>query len=579
MQALDILKKYWGYNTFRLKQEEVINSVLKSKDTLALLPTAGGKSICFQVPALMKDGICLVISPLISLMEDQIKYLKSKGIKSVSISSSMSNKDIQTALTNCLYGGIKFLYLSPEKLRDQLIKEKINQMNLNLIAVDEAHCISDWGHNFRPSYRLISEIRDTKENIPILALTATANKLVVDDIQNNLNFKEKNLIKSTFLRKNLSYVAVDCSSKKNTLLALLNKFKSSVIIYVSSRKESNEIALFLKDNNISSTSYHAGIEFKKRIKIQEEWTNNLTRVIVATNAFGLGINKEDIRLIIHMQIPMNMESYYQEAGRAGRDGKTAYSFILYDKLDFKKNINNLNIWYPKIESIRNIYQKICDYLQIAIHELPDEDFQFNISNFCNRYNLDIKQTFIIINFLEKEELIKLYDSKNIKSKIKIIISNSELYKFQIANSYYDNFIKILLRNYSNIYTNFVNIEEKKIEKQLNIKTQSVRDILLKLEQNGVIKYKQNEVGMQLRFLQNRKDSEKLNISEEKILNKKKLAKEKLDVIIKYINNNKKCRSQNILKYFGEEINERCNICDNCITEKKNIKRISNNTKL
>ena len=572
MQALDILKKYWGYNTFRLKQEEVINSVLKSKDTLALLPTAGGKSICFQVPALMKDGICLVISPLISLMEDQIKYLKSKGIKSVSISSSMSNKDIQTALTNCLYGRIKFLYLSPEKLRDQLIKEKINQMNLNLIAVDEAHCISDWGHNFRPSYRLISEIRDTKENIPILALTATANKLVVDDIQNNLNFKEKNLIKSTFLRKNLSYVAVDCRSKKNTLLALLNKFKSSVIIYVSSRKESNEIALFLKNNNISSTSYHAGIEFKKRIKIQEEWTNNLTRVIVATNAFGLGINKEDIRLIIHMQIPMNMESYYQEAGRAGRDGKTAYSFILYDRLDFKKNINNLNIWYPSIDSIKNIYQKICDYLQIAIHELPDEDFQFNISNFCNRYNLDIKQTFIIINFLEKEELIKLYDSKNIKSKIKIIISNSELYKFQVANSYYDNFIKILLRNYSNIYTNFVNIEEKKIEKQLNIKTQSVRDILLKLEQNGVIKYKQNEVGMQLRFLQNRKDSEKLNISKEKILNEKKLAKEKLDIIIKYINNKKKCRSQNILKYFGEEIHERCNICDNCIAEKnKNLK--------
>ncbi|MFL2568168.1 MAG: ATP-dependent DNA helicase RecQ [Flavobacteriales bacterium] len=568
MQALDILKKYWGYNTFRLKQEEVINSVLKSKDTLALLPTAGGKSICFQVPALMKDGICLVISPLISLMEDQIKYLKSKGIKSVSISSSMSNKDIQTALTNCLYGGIKFLYLSPEKLRDQLIKEKINQMNLNLIAVDEAHCISDWGHNFRPSYRLISEIRDTKENIPILAVTATANKLVVDDIQNNLNFKEKNLIKSTFLRKNLSYVAVDCRSKKNTLLALLNKFKSSVIIYVRSRKESNEIALFLKDNNISSTSYHAGIDFKKRIKIQDEWTNNLTRVIVATNAFGLGINKEDIRLIIHMQIPMNMESYYQEAGRAGRDGKTAYSFILYDRFDFNKNINNLNIWYPSIDSIQNIYQKICDYFQIAIHELPDEDFQFNISNFCNRYNLDIKQTFIIINFLEKEELIKLYDSKNIKSKIKIIISNSELYKFQVANSYYDNFIKILLRNYSNIYTNFVNIEEKKIEKQLNIKTQSVRDILLKLEQNGVIKYKQNEVGMQLRFLQNRKDSEKLNISKEKILNDKKLAKEKLDIIIKYINNKNKCRSQNILKYFDEELHERCNICDNCIAEKK-----------
>ncbi len=568
MQALDILKKYWGYNTFRLKQEEVINSILKSKDTLALLPTAGGKSICFQVPALMKDGICLVISPLISLMEDQIKYLKSKGIKSVSISSSMNSNDIQTALTNCLYGGIKFLYLSPEKLRDQSVKEKIDQMNVNLIAVDEAHCISDWGHNFRPSYRLISEIRDTKKNIPILALTATANKSVVDDIQNNLKFKETNLIKSTFLRKNLSYVAINCNSKEKTLLNLLNKFKSSVIIYVSSRKESNEIALFLKNNNISSTSYHAGIDFKKRIKIQEEWTSNLIRVIVATNAFGLGINKEDIRLIIHMQIPMNMESYYQEAGRAGRDGKTAYSFILYDRLDFNKNNDNLNIWYPEIESIRNIYQKICDYLRIGIHELPDEDFQFNISSFCNRYNLDIKQTFIIINFLEKEELIKLYDSKNIKSKIKIIISNAELYKFQIANSYFDSFIKILLRNYPNIYTNFVNIIETEIEKKLNIKTQSVRDILLKLEQKGIIKYKQNEVGMQLRFLQNRKDSEKLNISKEKILNEKKLAKEKLDIIIKYINNKNKCRSQNILKYFNEEGHERCNICDNCIAQKK-----------
>ena len=570
MQALDILKKYWGYNTFRLKQEEVINSVLKSKDTLALLPTAGGKSICFQVPALMKDGICLVISPLISLMEDQIKYLKSKGIKSVCISSSMNSNDIQTALTNCLYGGIKFLYLSPEKLRDQSIKEKIDQMDINLIAVDEAHCISDWGHNFRPSYRLISEIRDTKKNIPILALTATANKSVVDDIQNNLNFKEKNLIKSTFLRENLSYVAVDCNSKNKTLLNLLNKFKSSVIIYVSSRKESNEIALFLKNNNISSTSYHAGIDFKKRIKIQEEWTNNLIRVIVATNAFGLGINKEDIRLIIHMQIPMNMESYYQEAGRAGRDGKTAYSFILYDRLDFRKNIQNLNIWHPEVKSIQNIYQKICDYLQIGIHELPDEDFQFNISSFCNRYNLDIKQTFIIINILENEELIKLYDSKNIKSKIKIIISNAELYKFQIANSYFDSFIKILLRNYPNIYTNFVNIIETEIEKKLNTKTQSVRDILIKLEKKGVIKYKQNEVGMQLRFLQNRKDSEKLNISKEKILNEKKLAKEKLDIMIKYINNKNKCRSQNILKHFNEEVYEICNICDNCIAQKKKI---------
>ena len=442
-------------------------------------------------------------------MEDQTKHLKTKGIKSIAISSMMNRNQIETALTNCIYGGVKFLYLSPEKLRDPIIKEKIKAMNVNLIAIDEAHCISEWGHNFRPSYRLINEVKEIKENIPILALTATANKNVIEDIQNNLNFKEKNLIQSSFYRENLSYVVVKCNDKNKMLLKLLNKIKSSVIVYVSSRKESNQIGLYLNQNSISANSYHAGIDIKKRKKIQEEWSNNSTRVIVATNAFGLGINKTDVRLIVHMQIPMNIESYFQESGRAGRDGKTAYSFLLFDKDDISENYKKIQERYPNLKEIQKIYQKICDYFQVAVDILPDEDFQFNIKDFCNRYNLNIRATYSIIQYLENEELIKLTDTQHTSSKIKIIMSNTELYKFQIANSHFDNIIKLLLRKHNNIFRNYVSIDEEFLEKQMHQDKQSIRNILIKLEENEVIIYRRNKTGIQLRFVQNRKDSEKL----------------------------------------------------------------------
>ena len=568
MDAIDILKKYWGHTSFRLKQEEVINSIINKKDTLALLPTGGGKSICFQIPAILEEGICIVISPLLSLMEDQTKHLKTKGIKSIAISSMMNRNQIETALTNCIYGGVKFLYLSPEKLRDPIIKEKIKAMNVNLIAIDEAHCISEWGHNFRPSYRLINKIKEIKENIPILALTATANKNVIEDIQNNLNFKEKNLIQSSFYRENLSYVVVKCNDKNKMLLKLLNKIKSSVIVYVSSRKESNQIGLYLNQNSISASSYHAGIDIKKRRKIQEEWSNNSTRVIVATNAFGLGINKTDVRLIVHMQIPMNIESYFQESGRAGRDGKTAYSFLLFDKDDISENYKKIQERYPNLKEIQKIYQKICDYLQVAVDILPDEDFQFNIKDFCNRYNLNIRATYSIIQYLENEELIKLTDTQHTSSKIKIIMSNTELYKFQIANSHFDNIIKLLLRKHNNIFRNYVSIDEEFLEKQMHQDKQSIRNILIKLEENEVIIYRRNKTGIQLRFVQNRKDSEKLNISEKKLISDKSNAKNKLEKVIKYIQNNQSCRSIMLLDYFGENQIERCGVCDYCVKRKR-----------
>ena len=582
MDAIDILKKYWGHTSFRLKQEEVINSIINKKDTLALLPTGGGKSICFQIPAILEEGICIVISPLLSLMEDQTKHLKTKGIKSIAISSMMNRNQIETALTNCIYGGVKFLYLSPEKLRDPIIKEKIKAMNINLIAIDEAHCISEWGHNFRPSYRLIKEIKEIKENIPVLALTATANRNVIEDIQNNLNFKEKNLIQSSFYRKNLSYVVVKCNNKNEMLLKLLSKIKSSVIVYVSSRKESNQIGLYLNKNSISASSYHAGIDIKKRKKIQEEWSNNSTRVIVATNAFGLGINKTDVRLIVHMQIPMNIESYFQESGRAGRDGETAYSFLLFDKNDVSENYKKIQERYPDLKEIQKIYQKICDYLQVAVNILPDEDFQFNIKDFCNRYNLNIRATYSIIQYLENEELIKLTDTQHTSSKIKIIMNNAELYKFQIANSHFENIIKLLLRKHNNIFGNYVSIDEEFLEKQMHQDKQSIRNILIKLEENEVIKYRRNKTGIQLRFVQNRKDSEKLNISEKKLISDKSNAKNKLEKVIRYIQDNQSCRSIMLLDYFGENQVKRCGVCDYCIKinkktiKEKTFKEISDN---
>ena len=564
MQAIDILKKYWGYTSFKSKQEEIINSVIDKKDTLALLPTSGGKSICFQIPALMSEGICIVVSPLISLMQDQTKFLKSKGVNTIAISSIMNSNEIDTALTNCIYGNIKFLYISPERLRNKNIKEKILKMNVNLIAVDEAHCISEWGHNFRPSYRLINELREIKKDVPVIALTATANKQVAKDIQTNLNFKESNVITSSFFRKNLSYVALECKNKNQTLINLCKKIKSSIIIYVGSRKESNLISQMLNKHSISAASYHAGIEIGKREVIQQQWIENSTRVIVATNAFGMGVNKLDVRLVVHLNLPLNIESYFQESGRAGRDNKTAYSFILYNNIDIKSSYKLINDRFPLKIDLQNTYQKICDDLQIAVNTFPEDDFNFNIKDFCEKYNLDIIKTYNVIKYLEKEELIKLNNQNKKSSRIKILLNSSELYKFQIANSYFDNIIKLLLRKFPNIFKNYVNINENELQKNINSEKQSIKEIFIKLDQKGVISYLEKTSDTTIRYIQSRKDAKYLEFSESDIEKERVQAKEKLEKIIDYIKNKKRCRNQILLEYFNEEKLENCKICDNCI---------------
>jgi ATP-dependent DNA helicase RecQ len=572
MKAVDVLIKYWRHTQFRLKQEEIIKQVIEKRDTLALLPTGGGKSICYQVPALMQEGICLVISPLIALMEDQVRFLKSKGIKSVSITSGMHYNDIDTALTNCIYGGIKFLYLSPERLQNELVQTRIKEMNINLITVDEAHCISEWGHNFRPAYRHISEIREIVPDSPVLALTATATSSVITDIQDNLNFKEHNLIQSSFVRENLSYVVDNTEDKKTRLLKLVNKIKSAVIVYVGSRKAAKEITDFLINNNYSANYYHGGLAGKTRTERQESWTKNQTRIMVATNAFGMGIDKPDVKLVVHLELPATIEAYFQEAGRAGRDGNQAYAFLLANKTDVKKQQDLLKLRYPSIKEIKEVYQQLANHFQLAENVLPEEAISFDIIAFSERYKTSNLKVYNMLKYLEKEEQIKLSDAIHTPSKLMMKVSNAQLYKFQIANKYYDNFLKLLLRSYANLFYNYVIINEQEIANRFNVTIDEVVRLLNKLVQLEIVKYSPKNNNSQITYLKARKDTEKLYLGERKWEERKKYEQEKLEKITNYIIDKGTCRSKLLLHYFGEKESEQCGKCDYCIKEnRKKIK--------
>lgn len=570
MNPIDILTKYWGHTKFRLKQELIISEVINNQDVLALLPTGGGKSVCYQVPALMREGLCIVISPLISLMNDQVRHLNSKGIKSIAISSSMNYAQIDTALTNCIYGGIKFLYLSPEKLQHNLIKSRIIEMNINLITVDEAHCISEWGHNFRPSYRHISDVRKIIPNVSVLALTATANKSVIDDIQSSLIFKKNNVIRSSFFRPNMSYVVDTILDKESRLIKLLNKIKSSVIIYVGTRRLAEEISTFLNINSFSANFYHAGLSSKDRNQRQLNWNNNETRIIVATNSFGMGIDKQDVKLVVHMAMPSSIEAYFQEAGRAGRNGNTAYAFLLANSNDIKKQNNLLKFKYPKIIEIIDIYQNISSYLQIAVGDEPEETFSLDIEIFSKRYNLSRLKVYHSIKYLEKEELIKLLDDNFSNSKFKFIISSNELYKFQISNKYYDPFIRLLLRTYSNSFNHLVSINlsliAKKYEKSLN----NILLLFKKLKDLEIIDFKEESNLPQIKFLSQRIDLNINHLNKQKWNERRSFDQNKLNAISEYVTNKSKCRSSVLLNFFGEKTSESCGVCDICIIKKRSL---------
>ena len=563
MQIRKLLVKYWGHSSFRPLQEEIINSALEGRDTLALMPTGGGKSVCFQIPALAKEGLCLVVTPLIALMKDQVENLKSRGIKAAAIYSGLHKSEQEMLIDNCLYGGIKFLYVSPERLHQNDFRESLKRMQLNLIAVDEAHCISQWGYDFRPPYLKIAEIRPYFPGIPVLALTATATPGVVEDIQEKLEFREKNVLQKSFERKNLIYGVVKDEDKHGKLLRILNKIPGSGIVYVRNRRKTRDYSDYLKQNGILADHYHAGLTTEERDKRQTEWKRGETRVIVSTNAFGMGIDKADVRFVIHLDLPDSLEAYFQEAGRAGRDEKTAYSILIYSESDIINLRRNLETSFPPIETIKAVYQALGNYYQLAVGSGRDMAFDFDVSDFSNRYNFKAVIAYNAIKFLEKEAYLSLSDYSDQPSKINIPVSKEDLYRFQIENPKYDAFIKLLLRSYSGLFNDFVTISEKDIAVRMNSGEKEIIRALNFLHDRGIIIYIQRTSKPQLTYVVERIDKKDLFISNRHYKIRKEASTSRMQAVIDYATTERKCRSRFLLNYFGEKEAKRCGICDIC----------------
>lgn len=554
-------------------QEEIINSVLKGTDTLALLPTGGGKSICFQVPALAQEGICIVVSPLIALMKDQVDNLINKGIKAIAITSTMHKREIDIALDNCIHGSFKFLYLSPERLETDIVKVRIQKMKVNLIAIDESHCISQWGYDFRPSYLKIETLRELLPTIPVLALTATATIEVVKDIQEKLRFKKFNVLQKSFERQNLSYVVIQEEDKLSRLVKIANKLKGAGIVYVRNRKKTQDISNYLKSNKIDADFYHAGLDAKTRDQKQSNWMQNKTRIIVCTNAFGMGIDKSDVRFVVHIDLPDSLEAYFQEAGRAGRDEQKAYSILLYntgDKIELERSITTS---FPNIEEIKQTYQALANYYQLPTGSGSGVTFNFDIVSLCDTYNLQALTVFNSLKFLEKEGYISLTDSLYQASRIKFEVNREEIYKFQIASPSFDNFIKLLLRTYSGLFDNFVKINELELSKKTNISRDELVKKINYLQQHKLLTYIPQTELAQLTFEQERINVKNLTISKENLAVLKQRAIERMEAVIHYADSHHKCRSQILLAYFGEINTHRCNHCDVCLEENKNTLHI------
>lgn len=568
MKPNQLLKQYWNHDSFRSGQEQIIQSVLDKKDTLALLPTGGGKSICFQIPALMMDGICIVVSPLIALMKDQVQNLNSKNIKAIAIYSGMSHSEIDIALDNCIYGGIKFLYLSPERLQNEMFKQRLDKMNVNLIAVDEAHCISEWGYDFRPNYLKISDLKEVC-NAPIIALTATATQKVIEDIQLKLEFKSNNVVSNSFFRKELSYIVIDTEDISTKLLQILKKVKGSSIVYCKTRKETKTTSHFLNQHGISAHFYHGGLKIEERDKIQKEWTQNHVRVMVATNAFGMGIDKPNVRSVIHQFIPQTIEAYFQEAGRAGRDGKTAYSILLANNSLEKDLLSQVETKYPPQDRIRYVYQSLANYFGLAIGPVSSiKEYEFDIIEFCNKFDLEYLKAFNSLKILEKEGLIKLSDTFSNPSKVHIKVSHNELYQFQIAHPSFDKILKTLLRSYPGIFETFVIIQENILAKRLNTDSQNVVKLLNKLLDLKLIDYVKQNSKPKIYFLEKRIDAKKLFFYKQNLTENKKRDLQKADKIISYFKNEDLCRSSFLLDYFNEKNAETCEVCDICLKKGK-----------
>ena len=558
-----ILTKYWGYSSFKPLQEDIIRSVAEGKDTLGLMPTGGGKSITFQVPAMAHEGICLVITPLIALMKDQVNRLNDLEIKSIAIHSGMSAEEIDNALENSVFGDYKFLYVSPERISTRMFQAKVTRLNLSLVAIDEAHCISQWGYDFRPSYLKIASLRDyISEKVPFLALTASATPQVIEDIMKKLAFREKNVLRTSFDRKNISYLVRKVEEKGTYLIKTLQKTKGSGIVYVRSRKRCKEVAELLVANGISADFYHAGLTDELRDKKQASWTIGETRVIIATNAFGMGIDKSEVRFVIHWDIPDSIESYFQESGRAGRDGKPAFAVLLYSPADKARLIDSIRKKYPEIEKIKDTYEALCNYLQVPLGSGKDIVFDFNMYDFVSKYRLPVIETYNSLQFLQREGYMEFTEEINNPSRVHFIVSRDDLYKFQVANESFDGFIKLLLRSYTGMFSEFVPINEEALSRKSAATRDTIYQYLVKLSSLNIIRYIPGKKTALVIFTEERLVRKALMISPDNYLHVKEKYEVRMNKMIEYADSDSHCRSVYLLDYFGEEA-DRCGICDVC----------------
>ena len=563
-----ILQKYWGYPSFRPLQEDIVDSVMAGRDTLALLPTGGGKSICFQVPAMAMEGLCLVITPLIALMKDQVAHLVEKGIPAAAIYSGMHTNEVDLAYNQAVYGRLKFLYVSPERLHTDTFIEALKRMSVCLLAVDESHCISQWGYDFRPPYLKIADIRPYIPKTPVLALTATATAKVVDDIQLRLDFKQKNVFQSSFERKNVTYNVFHEADKYGVLRRKLEAMtEGSAIVYVRNRKRTQVIADWLNSVGISATFYHAGLESKTRDERQDLWMKGKVKVIAATNAFGMGIDKPDVRLVIHMDLPDSIEAYFQEAGRAGRDLKPSEAFLLVSPADIKKLQDDLAQSFPELERIKMIYNALGNYFNIPVGAGENVSYPLVISEFANRYGFNVVEVFHTLKILEKEGFLVLSDSFDEPSKVMIKASRDDVYGFQVNNPQFSELIKCMLRSLPGIMSDFVKINEETLAKKAGMPTEKVQEQLKKLDAYNFLTYVPRNDKPQVLFLSEFVDTKHFNLSKENYHNRKREAELRVKAVIDFVNNDEECRSVQLLRYFNEKTRKTCGRCDVCLKQK------------
>ncbi|MGG6232072.1 RecQ family ATP-dependent DNA helicase [Tenacibaculum sp. SDUM215027] len=567
-ESLEILKHYWGYNSFRKPQQEIITDVLAGNNVVSLLPTGGGKSICFQIPALVKEGVCIVVSPLIALMQDQVSNLTDKGIKATLIPSGSTQDEIITLFDNIRFGNTKFLYISPERLQSRFIQEKIKQLNVNLIAIDEAHCISEWGHDFRPSYQNITILKELQPTVPIIALTATATQKVISDIISSLELEKPTVFKKSFFRKNLAYQIFKTEDKLGKLIQIFTKTKASAIIYVNTRSKTKEISSYLNAQGFKSSFYHGGLSSIEKKLAFENWMSEKTPIIVATNAFGMGIDKPNVRVVVHLSLPSSIENYIQEAGRGGRDGIKSFSVVLTNNSDVSLSSELLEKSLPTIEEIKIVHQKLYQHFQIVKGELIETAFDFNFLGFCSKYNFIPNKTFNTLQILNNNGVIELNHNFQQNSTIQFLVSSKQVISHANQNSQVKNFIQQVLRMYGGVFENPVKIDEFYIAKKLGTTSWFVIDTLEKLAQKELIAYTKATNNAELFFLYPREDDKTINRIAVNIQQYIKQKKQKNRDLLQFIENNSVCRSVQLLSYFGEHHTHNCEICDVCLHKKK-----------